>query len=366
MAYAEQAARTEVEPPTLSTNTTETRIPQAAILAFERGGIGAVGKTFEEGEWITPQLDELMFSIFSRPRRKRESLRWEMLRAVLPHFLFNLQSERRAFEIAEGHYDLGNDLFEVMLDRSMTYTCGYWKEAQNLQEAQEAKLKLACDKLDLRPGMRVLDVGCGWGNFAEYAARRHGVSVVGLTVSKEQSAFAERRCQNLPVQILLQDYRQHRGSYDRIVSLEMIEAVGRKNMKQFYAWAANCLRPQGHFLVQAISADTISRTSPVSLDEFFVWIEKNIFPNGYLPTITELTTVNHSKLIVRHIEEFGSSYDRTLLAWSENFERGWSRLESKYSMQFKRRWSFYLNSCAALFRIGGVQLYQVLYSKGRE
>lgn len=345
------------------TSSTTSQIPQQILTLFEQGGIGALARAFEEGLWETPYLDRLMADIFSRPRKKIEALRLGMLKAVLPHLLFNLQTQARAFSIGEKHYDLGNDLFKVMLDRSMTYTCGFWPKAKDLAEAQDAKLKLVCEKLGLQAGMRVLDVGCGWGNFAEYAARKYNVSVVGLTVSKEQASYARARCSDLPVQILLQDYRRETGLFDRVVAIEMIEAVGKKNLSSFFAWAANRIPTDGRFLVQAITADTLSRTSWVSLDEFFVWIEKNIFPNGYLPNIGELTKIPASKLVVKHLEEFGSSYDLTLLAWAENFERGWARISNSYDERFKRRWQFYLYSCAALFRLGKVQLYQLLYAK---
>ena len=185
--------------------------------------------------------------------------------------LFNYQSKARAFQIGEHHYDLGNDLFEKMLDKRMIYSCGYWKNAKTLDEAQEAKLDLICRKLYLKPGMKVLDIGCGWGGFAFFAAEKYGVEVVGVSVSKEQIAYAEAKRGKLPVTFLLQDYRDITGSFDRVVSVGMFEHVGYKNYTEFMTVVNRCMKDDGLCLLHTIGA-TITSFHPDP------WIQKYIFP----------------------------------------------------------------------------------------
>jgi cyclopropane-fatty-acyl-phospholipid synthase len=250
-----------------------------------------------------------------------------------------------------------------MLDSSMTYTCGYWHGVTKLEDAQRQKLDLVCRKLRLEKGMRIFDIGCGWGNFAQYAASEYGAVVTGVTISKEQAALARHRCRDLPVEIVLGDYRTVSGSFDRIVSIEMIEAVGKKNLDTFFAHVFNRLEPGGLFLLQAISAETVSPYSRRRLDEFLIWILTYIFPNGYLPTITELVKPGRMQGVVEDIHNFGPDYELTLLSWAVNFERAWPSLRTGYDEQFYRMWQFYLYSCAALFRARITQVYQIVYAK---
>lgn len=332
---------------------------------YQRGGVFGLAEAYLKGEWASNRLDELMYAVFAFAPKSHLRYPWgEMLRYAVRQTVFNPQSGRSAFNIGTRHYDLGNDLFSCMLDSSMTYTCGYWKEATDLNAAQLAKLEMVCRKLELQEGMRILDIGCGWGNFAEYAARNHGVSVTGLTVSVEQAALAQDRCRGLPVEILLQDYRDINRQFDRVVSLEMIEAVGRKNLPVFFRVVNHCLKDDGLFLLQVISADTLSRTSDPALNQFLFWILKYIFPDGYLPTSTQLTTAERQGFIIEDWHGFGPDYDKTLMKWAENFNASWPELAGRYGEDFKRRWNFYLYSCAAVFRARLVQLYQIVYSKG--
>jgi cyclopropane-fatty-acyl-phospholipid synthase len=277
----------------------------------------------------------------------------------------NSQIGLGAYEVAHKHYDLGNDLFKAMLDRdTMTYTCGYWKDAQTLEQAQKAKIDLLCRKLQLKPGMRVLDIGCGWGNFAHYAATNYGVSVVGLTVSREQQGVARERCVGLPVEIILEDYRNFSGTFDRVVSIEMIEAVGRKNIREFFAMVRRCLTAQGLFGLQVIAAEIFTRKSNPVLDQYILWLQKRIFPNGYLPNLSHLSAPDVEGFVIEDLHNFSADYAQTLAHWSERFQEAWPSLKARYGEDFRRMWLYYLHGCEAMFRARIVQLYQVVYSQG--
>lgn len=339
-------------------------LPAESRRAFEKDGFFGLGQSYIKGEWSTGALDQFLHDLVTSSIAKQRRLRGRMLRYVLRERLRNPQIGRGAFEVGERHYDLGNDLFTAMLDSTMSYTCGYWKNATTLEQAQLAKLRLTCEKLDLKPGMRVLDIGCGWGNWAAFASSNYGVSVTGLTISKEQASLARDRCKGLPVEILLQDYRTFSGQFDRVVSIEMIEAVGRRNLPGFFEMIHRCLTPNGLFLLQAISAETFTSASNPALDQYVVWLLKHIFPNGYLPKMREIAAPSRGLFIVEDVHNFGTDYDKTLLSWDANFESAWPEIKHNYGEEFRRMWRYYLNGCAAMFRAKLVQLYQVVYSKG--
>lgn len=337
----------------------------AVARRIAREGIVGLGETYMQGLWTANRLDEVMHRVFTSPQPRLSPLvfaKW--LLCMADHKFFNRQSWR-PFHIGVRHYDLGNDLFQVMLDQSMTYTSGYWAHATNLNEAQEAKLELICQKLNLTPGMRVLDIGCGWGNFASHAARRHGVSVTGITVSQKQAEIAKQRCQGLPVEIRLQDYRDLTDKFDRVVSIEMIEAVGQKNMPTFYGVVERSLKDDGLFVLQAITGESWTRTSDRRLDQYVMWLQKYIFPDGYLPRQSELAGRGDTRLRIENWQTLDQDYDRTLMAWAENFNNGWDTLRDRYGEEFRRMWNFYLYGCAAAFRAHLVRVCQIVYSKGK-
>jgi cyclopropane-fatty-acyl-phospholipid synthase len=269
----------------------------------------------------------------------------------------NRQRKSKAAVIAEAHYNLGNDLFEAMLDRRMVYSCGYWREAADLDAAQEAKLDLVCRKLALEPGMRVLDIGCGWGSFAQFAAERYGVEVVGVTVSQPQVDLGRARCAGLPVDLRLQDYREVRGRFDRVVSIGMFEHVGLKNYRQFMEIAHRCLNEKGIFLLHTIGGlRSILCQDP--------WVEKYIFPNSLIPSARYITDAIEGLFVMEDWHNFGADYDRTLMAWWGNFEKAWPSLQARYGDRFYRIWRYYLLYCAGSFRARYNQLWQVVLSKG--
>jgi cyclopropane-fatty-acyl-phospholipid synthase len=343
-------------------------VPSQVLKIARHGGMYELGEAYIRGEWKSHNLTELLYRLFTQDPELGVTFS-----KVSPGFLSyvildrfkNSQVGDGAYEVARKHYDLGNDLFSAMLDSdTMTYTCGYWNEATTLRDAQIAKIDLLCRKLGLRPGMTVLDIGCGWGNFAQYAASRYGVSVVGLTVSKEQAALARERCAGLDVKIVLEDYQKYSGSFDRIVSIEMIEAVGRKNLPTYFGMVERCLKPNGLFGLQVISAETFTRYSVAALDQYILWLRKRIFPNGYLPTLPQLIAPARGTMVLEDLHNFSADYAKTLNAWAENFELAWPTLKEKYGEPFRNMWLYYLSGCEALFQARMVQLYQIVYSKG--
>ena len=243
-----------------------------------------------------------------------------------------------------------------MLDPRMTYTCGYWKDADNLADAQEAKLELICRKLQLMPGMRVLDIGCGWGSFMGYAAEHYGVSCVGVTISKEQAEWAQKRYAGLPLEFRLQDYRETNERFDRIVSIGMFEHVGRKNHRTYTEVAHRCLEDGGLFLLHTIGKN-VRDTVPDP------WIDKYIFPNGDLPSIGQIADAVDGLFVVEDLHNFGADYDRTLMAWHENFSSAWPNFSKNLGERFRRMWNYYLLSCAGAFRARDIQLWQWVLSK---
>lgn len=269
----------------------------------------------------------------------------------------NLQTKNRAFEVGEKHYDLGNELFTAMLDSRMNYTCGYWKSANDLETAQRDKLELVCQKLQLKPGMRLLDIGCGFGALAKYAAQNFGVEVVGVTISKQQRDYAVANCAGLPVEIRLQDYRDLNEKFDRITSLGMLEHVGHLNYRVYMEIVGRCLSAEGLFLLHTIG-DNIST---VSANE---WVTKYIFPNGMLPSIRYIGRASEGLLVMEDWHNFGADYDRTLMAWHDNFTRHWPTLKELYDERFYRMWNYYLLLSAGSFRARHIQVWQIVFSKG--
>ncbi len=319
---------------------------------FRHGSLG-VGESYMDGWWDCEQLDELFSRVMAAELERRITGKWTFFRHVMLARLFNLQTVKRAWQVGEQHYDLGNDLYEAMLDDTMAYSCAYWKDAQSLHEAQLAKLQLICRKLDLKPGNSVLEIGCGWGSFAQLAARDYGVSVTGLTISREQKALADQRCAGLPVEIQLQDYRLTAGQYDKLVSIGMFEHVGRKNYDTYMKTARGLIKDDGLFVLHTIGSDV-----PQGVGD--PWIHKYIFPNGYIPSLSEISQACEPYFVIEDVQNFGKDYDRTLMAWFDNFDAAWPQLSSVYDERFRRMWSYYLKMCAGAFRGSSLQLYQLV------
>jgi cyclopropane-fatty-acyl-phospholipid synthase len=326
-------------------------------LMLTQGSLG-LGRAYMEGLWDSDQLDETFHRLLAA-NIDTKMVGWARVRLhgeVLRQRLFNLQSPQRAFQVAEQHYDIGNDVFEPMLDSRMIYSCAYWEHASNLEQAQQHKLDMICRKLQLQPGERLLEIGCGWGGLARYAADHYGVVVVGVTVSKAQQKLAQERCAGLPVTIELKDYRDMTGEFDKIVSVGMFEHVGLKNYPIYFDTVRRLLKEEGLFLLHTIG-------HYVTAHKTDAWIDNYIFPNGKLPSARELAAVLENRFVIEDWHNFGQDYDRTLMAWWDNFERAWPALEGKYGPGFYRMWKYYLMCCAGFFRSRQGLLWQIMLSK---
>lgn len=317
------------------------------------GSLGA-GEAYMDGWWDCDQLDEMLARVL-RSNIEEHLRSPRAVKLALSARLFNKQSTRRAYIVGEKHYDLGDDLYERMLDPRMIYSCAYFERATDLNDAQEAKLDLVARKIGAQAGMRILDIGCGWGGAAQFMAQRYGAAVTGVTVSRNQLERAQKRCAGLDVDIRLQDYRSLSGSFDAIYSLGMFEHVGVRNYRTYLAKARELLRPNGLFLLHTIG----NNHSSVATDP---WIDKYIFPNGQLPSLAQITAAAEGLWVIEDFHSFGVYYDRTLQAWSENFERAWPQLAGRYSERFRRMWHFWLMSSAASFRARKTQLWQIVLS----
>ncbi len=320
------------------------------------GGTLGAGESYMDGDWDCDALDELFSRLY-----KLNILDNTIIKGIPSLVLFfktlvsNLSNYSRAFQIGKKHYDIGNDLYEKMLDKELIYSCGYWKETNDLDKAQENKLDLICRKLQLQPGMRVLDIGGGWGGFSRYAAEKHHVEVDNISVSKEQIAFAEAHKKNLAIKNFLQDYRDTPGVYDRIVSVGMFEHVGHKNYETFMKFVANHLNADGLFLLHTIGASKIYYINDP-------WIERYIFPNSFLPSMSRISKEAEKYFIIEDCHNFGADYDKTLMSWHKKFEEAWPSLASKYDKRFYRMWRLYLLASAGCFRSRLNQLWQVVLS----
>lgn len=322
---------------------------------FSDGSVG-LGESFMSGWWDCDRLDEFFYRLM--PLRPEDAIKknLKLLIEVLKASIFNCASRSRAFTVGRRHYDIGNDLFQCMLDKYMVYSCGYWKEATNLDDAQVAKMDLSCRKLGLQPGDRILDIGCGWGGFAKYAAERYGVHVVGITVSRRQVEFAKGFCAGLPVEIRYQDYREVSEPFDHIVSIGMFEHVCHKNYRTYMEVVHRCLRDDGLFLLHTIG----NNESKCSVDP---WFGKYIFPNSMIPSMKQISEAAERLFVIEDWHNFGQDYDPTLMSWFNNFDRNWDRLRERYGEQFYRMWKYYLLSSAGTFRSRCLQLWQIVLSK---
>jgi len=318
-----------------------------------------LGESYMDGWWDVEKLDEMICRVIRADLQNKLKHNLKVAMQLAGFYLINMQARRRAFLVAQKHYDLSNDLFKRMLDKRMNYSCGYWKDAHSLDQAQEHKLELICKKLRLEPGMTVLDIGCGWGAFSKYAAEKYNVKVVGITVSKEQVALGKELCQGLPVEFRLQDYGEVNEKFDRLVSIGMIEHVGYKNYRKYFETANRCLKDDGLFLLHTIGEVRSTHSTDA-------WTHKYIFPNGMLPSIAQLGKAMEGLMVMEDWHNIGADYDKTLMAWDDNFKNNWHDIKSSFDTRFYRMWEYFLLSSAGAFRARSKnQLWQlVLSSKG--
>lgn len=330
--------------------------------ALLREGSLALGDGYVHGDWDCQQLDELICRLLRVEANRPLSLQAWLTDAarIAADLLANPQALHRAFVVGRHHYDIDSRVYAAMLDPQMTYSCGYWRHAEDLDTAQDHKLRLICEKLELQPGQRLLDVGCGWGSLAAWASRHYGVEVLGITVSREQAAWIREHLGDLPIQVEVCDYRQlHHcdvGRFDRIASVGMFEHVGRRNDGDFFGMLERLLQPDGLVLLHTIG-------SAISTRRTDAWMDAHVFPGGRLPSASQLARGLEGRFLIEDWESFGQDYDRTLLAWWQNVEAAWPQLQRHCSPEFMRFWRYYLLSCAGFFRARQGQLWQLVLSR---
>jgi cyclopropane-fatty-acyl-phospholipid synthase len=318
-------------------------------------GTLGLGEGYMDGWWDCDAIDQLVDRAQRAGTADRMASPIERARQAQAA-LINQQTKLRSRKVGTQHYDVGNDLYERMLGDRMIYSCAYWRTASDLDTAQERKLDLIANKLGFEAGMRVLDIGCGWGGAAQYFAERYGCDVVGVTISAEQANLARERCVGLPVEIRLQDYRDLDERFDRVYSIGMFEHVGVKNYGTYMTACRRLLRdPDGLTLIHTIGGSRSTRvTDP--------WFERYIFPNSMLPSAAQITRAAEGVLELEDWHGFGPDYDRTLMAWHANVEAAWPDLPG-YDERFRRMWRFYLLASAGSFRAGSLHLWQIVLSR---
>ncbi len=327
-------------------------------LVLSHGSMG-LGESYMDGWWDVPQLDEF----FSKVQRadlhgkvRDPAVFWLAAKSRF----FNRQTRSASEKVAREHYDLGNDLYRAMLDKNMQYTCAYWIGAKNLDEAQENKLHLICRKLYLQPGMKVLELGCGFGGLSRFMAKEYGCEVVSYNISREQLKFARELCAGLPVRFEEKDYREaiHEPQFDRVAAIGLCEHIGHKNHRSFLELARSKLKDGGLFLLHTMGGIK-SRTSTNP------WIDKYIFSGGVIPSIPQLAAAMDGLWLMEDWHNFGPDYDKTLMAWWDNFDTRYCTLDKqKYDQRFYRMWKLYLMMSAGAFRARRLQLWQIVLSKG--
>lgn len=320
-----------------------------------QGSLG-LGEAYMQGWWDCEKVDELICKAMSSNIEEEIKSKSDFLKSwLLPKFI-NLQSKKRSFQVGEQHYNVGNKLYKYMLDDTMSYSCGYWKDATTLYEAQIAKLDIICKKLQLKPNESVLEIGCGWGSFAVYASKNYNVKVDGVTISSEQKKYIDENFKDLPIDVKLMDYRNIDKKYDKVVSIGMFEHVGEKNYKEYFKTAYKNMEDDGIFVLHTIGNDSPQKgTDP--------WINKYIFPNGQIPSLSQISKACEKYFVIEDVHNFGMDYDKTLMAWFENFDNSWDKIKDNYSKEFYRMWSYYLKICAGAFRSRRLQLFQIVLRK---
>jgi cyclopropane-fatty-acyl-phospholipid synthase len=319
-----------------------------------RGTLG-LGESYMDGWWDAEQVDTFIHRLLIADVKAKIPVDFALWASYCRALFLNMQRWRK-YDVGRKHYDIGNDLYRAMLDKRMIYSCGYWKGAKTLDQAQQNKLDLICRKAGLKKNQNILDIGSGWGGFLKYAAQNYGIEGTGTTISKQQYALSKLVCDDVPVDIFLKDYKALKGQYDHIISIGMFEHVGYRNYRSYMRKVRTLLKDNGLFILQTIGGNkTIRHGDP--------WSEKYIFPNGMLPSPKQITKATEGLFTIEDWHNFGADYDRTLMVWHNNFEIAWPQLKDKYDQRFYRMWRYYLLSFAAMFRARKIHLWQLVLSK---
>ena len=324
-----------------------------------------------ENQWSTPDLQAFLDLLNAGNEELYRGFPGKSLvRAFerVRHWM-NSNTREQAKENISYHYDLGNEFYALWLDDTMTYSSALFETGQeSLEAAQKAKYAAMVDQMGVCPGDHVLEIGCGWGGFAEYAARERGLKVTGLTISKEQLNFAQKRIEKAglsdQVELKMQDYRDETGRYDGIASIEMFEAVGEKYWPVYFDRVRNCLKPDARAVLQVI---TIQEKRFEVYRKSIDFIQKYIFPGGMLPSKTALQSeILKAGMTVEAMRAFGESYSQTLRRWHDVFNMKWDQVNAMgFDDRFRRMWNFYLTSCAAAFHGGNCDVVQITVSNPR-
>lgn len=334
--------------------------PRFFARVVNQGSLG-LGESYMDGWWDVESLDKFIYNIIRAEQDSKIvplSTKWLILKSKL----FNYQTQILAKRVAQEHYDLSNFLYSRMLDPWMQYTCGYWRGAKDLNQAQEHKLDQICKKLDLKPGDRLLELGCGFGGLAKFAAENYGCRVTGYNISKEQVAWARNWTKGLEVEIVEQDFRQaqchaNRGAFDKAVAVGLFEHVGYKNYRTLMKVMHSCLKDSGLVLLHCIGGNQPRVTTDP-------WLEKYIFPGSVMPSASQMASAFEGLFVMEDWHNFSVDYDLTLVAWFQNFDSHWDEIKSRgYDDRFYRMWKYYLLLCAATFRARKNQNWEVVLSK---
>ncbi len=330
------------------------------------GSLG-LGESYMDGWWDCEHLDEMVCRLFASGALKGHFT--DAISALQAKF-FNRQNRKASRAVAELHYNLDTELYRNMLGKTMAYTCAYWKEGANLDDAQLDKYELICRKIDLRESDHVLDLGCGFGGLAKHMAERYGCRVTGVNISRQQVDFAREFCRGLPVDFHLCDYRDTAAynpggrQFDRIVSIGLCEHVGPKNYREWMRIVHDQLKDRGLFLLHTIGINTTKQHCDP-------WYDRYIFPNGTLPSIGQLGKAFEGLFVMEDWQNFGFDYHVTLHEWWKNFDAYWKNAieappgaATADRLRFYRMWKFYLLAGRGTFRARHIQLWQIVLSRG--
>ena len=314
-----------------------------------------MAEAYMDGWWECQEIDVMLTKLLSADVMSFLKLTPSVFAHAAKSTLLNRQTKKLAADNAKHHYNIGNDLYSRMLDSEMIYSCAYWKGAKTLAEAQFAKLDLICRKLELEPGMRVLDVGSGWGGFLRHAVTHYGVIATGISPADNQINLARQKSEGLGITFIQQDYRDLEGEFDRIVTVGMMEHVGPKNLGTFFDKCDSLLASDGMMLHHTISSNLSKHVT----DPFF---DRYIFPGGVLPSLAQISAAVENKFVIEDVHNFGSDYDLTCMEWYRNINQRWQEIPH-YDERFRRMWNYYLLSSAAGFRARNIQLLQVVFRR---
>jgi cyclopropane-fatty-acyl-phospholipid synthase len=320
-----------------------------------QGTLG-LGESYMDGWWTCRAVDQLFHKLINAELQTEISLPLKEKASILTNRWLNMQSKIRSLKVVDEHYDSQSEIILSFLDNYKQYSCGYFKKTTDLNTAQEQKLELICKKLMLSSRDNVLDIGCGYGGFARFASERYHCKVTGISTSHAQIEYAKKFCENLPVTFVKSDYRSFTGSFTKILSVGMIEHVGYKNYRALMQMVHKCLQNHGLFLLQTIGG----KVSEVTGNP---WLMKYIFPNSMLPSAKQIAEAAEGLFVLEDLHNFGEHYDRTLLAWHENFKQNWCNFEDRFDEMFFRMWTYYFLHFAATFRARMNQLWQFVFSK---